>query len=134
MVFSDAKTLVKVMHCKIVFVKVESSAIEIFESVNWSRRCYSIRFINAKKVQHIGEVRSCKNRNKTYIPVFYRGNKTWVLVLVCVIKSLVLAHSWFNTYAPEPVPMVYYRDQTWVKMFYFLNKETAKNREHTSIW
>jgi len=34
MVFSDANTLVKVMHSKIVFVKVESSAIEIFESVN----------------------------------------------------------------------------------------------------
>jgi len=35
------KTLVKVMHRKIVFVKVEL-------------------------------------RNKTYVPVFYRGNKTWV--------------------------------------------------------
>jgi len=33
------KTLVKVMHCKIVFVKVESSFIEISESVHLSR-CY----------------------------------------------------------------------------------------------
>jgi len=39
------KTLVKVMHRKIVFVKVESSVIEISESVYWSRRCYAISFI-----------------------------------------------------------------------------------------
>jgi len=37
-VSSDAKTLVKVMHRKIVFVKVESSVIELSESVHWSRR------------------------------------------------------------------------------------------------
>jgi len=39
------KTLVMVMHRKIVYVKVESSIIEIFESVHWSRRCYAIIFI-----------------------------------------------------------------------------------------
>ena len=39
-------------------------------------------------------------------PVFYRGYKIWVLVLVRVIKSLVIAH----------------RDKTRVQMFYFLNK------------
>jgi len=44
-VFSDAKTLAKVMHRKIVFVKVESSIIEICESVHWSRCCYVIIFI-----------------------------------------------------------------------------------------
>jgi len=38
------KTLVKVMHRKIVFVKVELSVIEISESVHWSRRCYAISF------------------------------------------------------------------------------------------
>jgi len=43
--FSDEKTLVKVMHRKIVFVKVESSVIKISESVHWSRRCYAISFI-----------------------------------------------------------------------------------------
>ena len=32
-------------------------------------------------------------RNKTSVSVFYRGNKLWVLVLVRVIKSIVLAHS-----------------------------------------
>jgi len=32
------KTLLKVMHCKIVFVKFESSFIEISESIHWSRR------------------------------------------------------------------------------------------------
>jgi len=36
------KTLVKVMHHKIVCVKVESSVIEISEIVHWSRRCYAI--------------------------------------------------------------------------------------------
>jgi len=82
-VFSDAKNTSKVMHCKLVFVKVESSVIEISESIHWSRRCYAISFISvwnefywypkeqstkqhpvnvhfAKKlVQHIGEVGSC---------------------------------------------------------------------------
>ena len=42
------------------------------------------------------------------------------LVLVRVIKSLVLAHLWFNTYAPELLPIFYYRDKTRVEMFYFL--------------
>jgi len=40
------KTLVKVMLRKIVFVKVESSVIEITESLHWSRRCYAISFIS----------------------------------------------------------------------------------------
>jgi len=40
------KTLVKVMHHKIVCVKVESSVIEISEIVHWSRRCYAISFIS----------------------------------------------------------------------------------------
>jgi len=36
------KTLVKFIRHKIVFVEVESSVIEISESVHWSRRCYAI--------------------------------------------------------------------------------------------
>jgi len=36
---------VKDMHRKIFCVKVESSVIEISESVHWSRRCYAISFI-----------------------------------------------------------------------------------------
>ena len=44
--FSDAKTLVKVMHRKIVFIKVELTGIEISERVHWSRRCYAISFIS----------------------------------------------------------------------------------------
>ena len=55
------------------------------------RHPVNIRFPK-KLVQHIGEVQSCQNRNKTYVPMFYGGNKIWVLVLVRVIKSLVLAH------------------------------------------
>jgi len=31
-----------------------------------------------------------------------------------------LAHSWFNSYAPELVPIFIYRDKTRVHMFYFL--------------
>jgi len=40
------KTLVKVMHRKLVFVKVESIVIELSESVHWSRGCYAISFIS----------------------------------------------------------------------------------------
>ena len=32
-----------------------------------------------------------------------------------------LAHSWFNSYVPERVPILYYRNVTRVQMFYFLN-------------
>jgi len=78
------QTLMKVMHRKIVFVKVESIGIEISESVRWSRRCYAISFTSVWNdfllgsqwtvnqttscqltlsqkiiVQHIGELRSC---------------------------------------------------------------------------
>ena len=34
------------MHRKIVFVKVESSVIEISELVHWSRRYYAVIFIS----------------------------------------------------------------------------------------
>ena len=37
------------------------------------------------------------NQNKTSVPVFYRGNKLWVLILVCVIKS----------YVPKLIPIFY---------------------------
>jgi len=77
------------------------------------RHPVNIRFPK-RLVQHIGEVRSCLNRNKTSVPVFYRGNKTSVLVLV----RIMLAHSRFNSYAPELVPMFYYRDKTRVQMFF----------------
>ena len=40
------KTLVKVIHRNIVFVKVESSVIEISVSVHWSRCCYAISLIS----------------------------------------------------------------------------------------
>ena len=40
------KTLVKVIHRKIVFVKVESRVIKLSESVYWSRRCCAISFIS----------------------------------------------------------------------------------------
>jgi len=33
------------MHRKLVFVKVESSVIEISKSNHWSRRCYAISLI-----------------------------------------------------------------------------------------
>ena len=34
--------------------------------------------------------------------------------------KLVIAHSWFNSYAPELVPIFYYRDKTRVLVFIFL--------------
>ena len=37
--------------------------------------------------------------------------------------SVLLAHSWFNSYAPELVPIFYYHDKTQVQMFYFLIKK-----------
>ena len=48
--------------------------------------------------------------------------------MVRVIESLVLAHSRFNLYAPELVPIFYHRDKTRVQKFYFLNQK------HTSIY
>ena len=50
-------------------------------------------------------------RNKTYVPVFHRGNK--------------IAHSWFNLYVPELVPIIYFGDKTWVHMFYFDSNMTV---------
>ena len=35
--------------------------------------------------------------------------------------KLVISHSWFNSYAPELVPIFYYRDKTRVQVFIFLN-------------
>jgi len=66
--------------------------------------------------------------------MFYHVNKLWVLVLV-------LAHSRFNSYAPELVPIFYYCDKTRVQMFYFLNvhfKEDSQlcfwNQIHKSLY
>ena len=43
----------------------------------------------------------------TSVPVFYRIIKICVLVRVRVIKALVIAHSCFNSYAHELVPIFY---------------------------
>ena len=40
--------------------------------------------------------------------------------------QITLAHSWFNYYAPELVPMVYYRIKPRVQMFYSLNNDSTK--------
>ena len=40
------KTLVKYVHHKIVFVKIESSVIELSESVHWYRCCYAFSLIS----------------------------------------------------------------------------------------
>ena len=47
-------------------------------------------------------------RNKAYIPVFYRGNKIWVQVRVCMNEITIAL-----------VPITCYRDKTRVQMFYF---------------
>ena len=38
-----------------------------------------------------------------------------------VIKSVVQAHLWFNSYAIELVPICYYRGNTRVQVFYSVN-------------
>ena len=40
------KTLLKCVHRNIVFIKVESSVIEISEIVHWSKPCYAISLIS----------------------------------------------------------------------------------------
>ena len=65
-------------------------------------------------------------RNKTSVPVYYRVQGCYrFLVMLRVIKSLVQAHSWFNSYAPEFVPMFYYRNKTRVEKFYFDSNTTV---------
>ena len=59
-------------------------------------------------MQHIGDVFSCKNRNRTSIPVCYRIIKYsysfgWVLLVIYFIRTRTRT-----------------RDKTWVHMFYFL--------------
>jgi len=58
------------MHSKIVFVKVESSVINV----------------EPKQRDTFHLVIECYLRNKTYETVFYRGNKTWVRVR-CVLRA-----------------------------------------------
>ena len=38
-----------------------------------------------------------------------------VMLVLCIIFYM-LEHTWFNPYAPKFVPMVYYRNKTWVQM------------------
>ena len=45
---------------------------------------------------------------------------------------LLLAHWWFNSYAPKLVPIFYYRNKTQVQMFYFLS--TIDGPEIPIIW
>ena len=98
------KTLVQVMHRKLVLVKMESSVIEISENVHWSRRCYYIFYKRLKwsfpktLVQHItleryGRVRiEVKLLYPCFIAVIKHGYE-----FGCVwIKSRVRLHEWFN--------------------------------------
>ena len=57
-------------------------------------------------------------RNKISVPVFYRGNKPWVRVWVCM--NLIT-----SALAPERAPIIYYRDKTQVQMFYFASDTTV---------
>ena len=45
------------------------------------------------------------------------------------MMMVILAHSWFNLYAPEHVPIFYYLDKTRVQMFYFLNININRKSE-----
>ena len=51
----------------------------------------------------------------------------WVVYIIISMLYLDiytqnLAHSWFNSYTPERVPIFYYRDKTQVQMLYFLTR------------
>ena len=47
------------------------------------------------------------SRNKTSVPVFYRGNKIWVRIRMR--KNEIM-----SALAPERVPIIYFRDKTRV--------------------
>ena len=72
-------------------------------------------------VQRIIEVHSMlpsQNRNKTLLPAFYRRMK-YPYSFGCIIKALMLAHSCFNSHAPELVP-IFYSAIKHGTVFYFL--------------
>jgi len=82
------KTLVKVMHRKIVFVKVELSVIEKSESVHWSRRCCAISFISFWSEILLGSqgtvklTTSCQHTlSKKTSAAHWRGTVVLVLVI-----------------------------------------------------
>ena len=68
-----------------------------------------------KHIKHVREF-----RNKTSVPVFYRGNK------VCV-RVRVRMNQITSALEPEPerVPIIDFRDKTKVQMFYFDSNTTA---------
>ena len=124
------KTLVQFEYRKIVFVKVESSVIRNI----WKRSLTQKEMLLGSQGA-VNQTTSCQHKlsknncntlerygHKTSVPMLYRVNKLWVLIL--------LAHSWFNSYAPELVPIFYYRDKTRVHMFYFLNNDSFLKKKY----
>ena len=53
--------------------------------------------------------------------------------IVTISYGYSLAHSWFNSYAPDPVPILYYRDKTRVHVFHFLSKKYNSKKVHNEI-
>ena len=117
------------MHRKIVFVKVESSVIEISKSVHWSRRYYLYKRLKLKLYW------DPKEQSTKRHPVYIRYPKKLVQygrvrieikhLYPCFIAEINYKYSfwcvfsWFNSYAPELVTIFYYRDKIRIQMFYF---------------
>ena len=89
-------------------------------SVDWSRRCYAISFISVWNEILLGsqgtvnQTTSCQHTlSKKTSASHWRGTQ-----------------SWLNSYAPELVPVFYYRDKTRVQMFYYLNRHKHNCNEY----
>ena len=135
-------TLVKVIHRKIVFVKVGSSVVEISESVHWSRRCNAIIFISVWNEILLGSQGTVNQRtpcqhtisqqNKYSTLERYDRVKIEIKHLYpCFTSEIKYGYSfWLRTVIvfirTELVPIFYYRDKTLVQMFYFLIKFAIK--------
>ena len=123
-------------HRKIVFVKVESGVIEIYENVHWSRRCYAISLmciwneILLGSQRTVNQTTSCQHtHSKNKCSTLERYG--WVRIKIkhmfsCFITEINYAYSFkclctrdlIHTYS---YTFFYYGHNTWVQMFYFLN-------------
>ena len=81
---------------------------------------YKLSKILVQRIIEAQSILPCYNRNKTNRTRVLSQNKIYVLVRVRVIKSLGLAASLFDTYAPEFVLMIYSAIKHGYGLFYFL--------------
>ena len=112
-------------------VLVESSVIEISESVHWSRRCYAICFTSVWNEIVLGSHRtvnqttSCQHTHSKKFQCSTLEKYDRVRIEIkhmypCFIAEINYGYSWFNSYAFELVPIFYYRDKTTGSTVLFL--------------